>query len=360
MARDGSGTYSLPATMAVANQQASSTTVNSIMNDIAQALTDSINKDGSKAFAANQSMGSNKITSLGAGTALTDAANLSQVQKGNVSQATTVGGTVDAITLNFTPAITSYTTYMAIRWISGGANTITGATINIDGLGAKTVKKNPGAAALAVGDLGVSGTVNMAVYNGTDFILISSSPVDLSSYATTASQVGQQTIWLPATAWISRGTNGAAQGSVETSTNKVNLRTYDFDTTTQEFIQAMVQMPKSWDLGTLVCQFIWSHASTTTNFGVVWAIEAMALVDDEAADTAFGTAVQVADTGGTTDDIYITAETSALTVGSTPASECLVVFQVKRVPADAADTLAIDARLIGVKIHYTTNAATDS
>lgn len=186
MARDGSGTYSLAATMAVANQQASSTTVNSVMNDIAQALTDSINKDGTKAFAANQSMGSNKITSLAAGTALTDAAQLSQVQKGNVSQATTVGGTVDAITLNFTPAITSYTSGMCIRWVSGGANTVTTPTLNIDSLGTKTVKKNPGGAALAAGDLGISGTVHEAVYNGTDFILLnpgSSAPNTFSTIA---------------------------------------------------------------------------------------------------------------------------------------------------------------------------------
>lgn len=172
MSRDGSGTYSLPATMAVANQQASSTTVNSIMNDVASALTDSINKDGSKAFAANQSFGGNKATSLGAGTALTDGANVSQVQNGVVAQATTVGGTVDAITLNFTPAITAYAASQRIRWRSGGANTSATPTVNIDSLGAKTIKKNPGGAALVAGDLGAAGSVHEAVYNGTDFILL--------------------------------------------------------------------------------------------------------------------------------------------------------------------------------------------
>lgn len=172
MARDGSGTYSLPATFATANQVAQSATVNSIMADIAQALTDSINKDGSKAFAANQSMGSNKLTNLAAATAAADAARLSQVQAGNSAQATTVGGTVDVVTLAFTPAITAYVSGMRIRWTSGGANTVTTPTINVDGLGAKTVKKNPNGAALAAGDFGASGTILEAVYNGTDFILL--------------------------------------------------------------------------------------------------------------------------------------------------------------------------------------------
>ena len=185
MSRDGSGTYSLPATMATASAVASSTTVNSIMNDVAQALTDSINKDGSKAFSAAQSMGGNRLTSLGAATALTDAVQLSQVQKGDVSRAVTVGGTADAITLNFNPTITSYTTGMRIRWVSSGANTIAGATVNIDSLGAITLKKNPASAALVAGDIGASGTIVEAEYNGTNFIVLNPK-VDLSSYATTA------------------------------------------------------------------------------------------------------------------------------------------------------------------------------
>lgn len=157
--------------MAVSGAVASSVTVNSIMNDIAQALTDSINKDGTKSFAAAQSMGGNRLTSLGAATALTDAVQYSQVQKGNVSRAITVAGTVDAITLAFNPTITSLTTGQVIRWRSGGANTIAGATINVDSIGAVTVKKNPGAVDLAIGDLGVAGTENEATYNGTNWVL---------------------------------------------------------------------------------------------------------------------------------------------------------------------------------------------
>jgi hypothetical protein len=177
---------------------------------------------------------------------------------------------------------------------------------------------------------------------------------------TTLELVGKQTIWVPAGAMYARTTNGAASGTVETSTNKVMLKTLDFDTTTQEFAQFAIQMPKNWNESTLICQFIWSHPATTTNFGVVWAIEAMARSDNEALDNAFGTAVTVADTGGTTDRVYITSETSAMTVGSTPSSEDYIAFQVKRNVSDGSDTMAVDARLHGVKIHYTTDAATDS
>lgn len=179
------------------------------------------------------------------------------------------------------------------------------------------------------------------------------------SAANTASPIGQQTIWIPAAAMYARTSNGAASGTVETSTNKVMIKTLDFDTTTQEFAQFAIQMPKSWNESSLICQFVWSHDATTTNFGVVWAVEAVSFNTGDSLDSAFGTAVQVANTGGTANTIYITSETSALTVAGTPTAEEYVVFQVKRVPADASDTMAIDARLHGVKIHYTTDAAKD-
>lgn len=179
------------------------------------------------------------------------------------------------------------------------------------------------------------------------------------SAANTTSPIGQQTIWIPAAAMYARTSNGAASGTVETSTNKVMIKTLDFDTTTQEFAQFAIQMPKSWNESSLICQFVWSHGATTTNFGVVWAVEAVSFNTGDSLDAAFGTAVQVANTGGTANTIYITSETSALTVAGTPTAEEYVVFQVKRVPADASDTMAIDARLHGVKIHYTTDAAKD-
>jgi hypothetical protein len=172
--------------------------------------------------------------------------------------------------------------------------------------------------------------------------------------------VGQQTIWVPAGAMTTRNTVGAIFGIVETTTNDVMLTSCDFDTTTQEFVQFAIQMPKGWDEGTIVAQFVWYHPSTTTNFGVVWQIAAAAFADDDALDgLAFGTAVTATDTGGTTNDVYISPETSAMTVAGSPTAEEYVVFQVARVPANASDTLAVDARLLGVKLHYTTNAAKD-
>ena len=173
--------------------------------------------------------------------------------------------------------------------------------------------------------------------------------------------VGKNTIFIPAGAMTPTTTSGAAAGSVETTTNKVMLSSLDFDTAADEFAQFTVQMPKGWNASTVTAQFIWSHPATTTNFGVRFFIQAVALVDGDAADTAFGTAVgHTADTGGTTDDIYITAETATITIANTPAKSDFVVFQVYRDVSDAGDTLAVDARLHGISLFYTTDAITDA
>lgn len=170
---------------------------------------------------------------------------------------------------------------------------------------------------------------------------------------------GKQTIWIPASAMIARTTNGAASGSTETATNKVMIKTLNFDTATQEFAQFAIHMPKGWNESTVTFVPVWSHAAAAS-YGVVWALEAVALSDDDAADAAFGTAQTSTDTGGTTSDIYVGPESSAITIGGTPAENDYVVFQIKRNVSDGSDTLDVDARLHGIKLFYTTNTGVDS
>jgi hypothetical protein len=185
----------------------------------------------------------------------------------------------------------------------------------------------------------------------------------LSMSGTTVNAVvptGKQTIFIPASAMLPRITNGPSLGSLETATNRVNVSTLDFDPTTQEFAQFQIAMPKSWDEGTVTYEVIWYHPTTTVNFGVVWSLAGVALSDTNALDTAFGTAVQVTDTGGTTNALYDSPESGAVTIGNVPAENDYVIFQIARVPADGSDTMAVDARLLGIRLFYTTNAGNDA
>lgn len=172
---------------------------------------------------------------------------------------------------------------------------------------------------------------------------------------------GKETVSMPAGAMVSRDTNGAAAGSFETTTNKVMVKTFDFDSAADEFVQFQVDTPKGWDASTVTAQLKWRHAATTVNFGTAFFIQGMALADGDALDTAFGTAVAFgADTGGTTDAIYTTSETGAITIAGTPAKSDLLFFQIYRDVSDAGDNMAIDASLVSVKLFYTTDAINDA
>ena len=199
-----------------------------------------------------------------------------------------------------------------------------------------------------------------SVGNSTANIVISST--NITKNGQTIVPLGQHTIWVPAGAMIPRTSNGATFGTIETTTNKIMLRTLDFSGSTgnNNYGQFQVQMPKSWDEGTIVAQVVWNQSNTTTNYGVVWTLESIAFSDSDPADSAFGTAVTMTDTGGTNNDIYISPESSAMTVGGSPSAEDLVIFQIGRTPSHASDTMTVNARLVGVRLHYTTDAASDT
>jgi hypothetical protein len=245
---------------------------------------------------------------------------------------------------------------------------------DISGLGyaplaSPTFTGNPAAPTPSPGDNDTSIATTAFVKAAIDVVLggVSSAFDTLSEIETAlgtklalSNVVGKQTIWIPAAAMTPRTTNGAAAGTVEATTNKNMIKTLDFDATTQEFAQFDVAMPKSWNNGTVTFQPFWSHAATTTNFGVVFGLDAVAVSDDDTFDVAFGTAQTSTDTGGTTDDLYAGPESSAITIAGTPATGDLVQFRVHRDPANGSDTMAVDARLHGIKLFFTTSAATDA
>jgi hypothetical protein len=213
-------------------------------------------------------------------------------------------------------------------------------------------------AALAVTDN------NIIVGNGSTWVAESGATARASLGAAAEAEVlkvGLHSLWIPASAMQARTTNGAAAGTGETATNKVMRSTLDFDAATAEYAQFSFRAPKSWnEASTFTAYFVWSHPATTTNFAAVWGIRALALSNDDSLETAFGSGVTITDTGGTTDDIYHSDVTGAITPSNTPAEGDLLIFEVYRDAAAGGDTLAVDARLHGVMLRYTIDAATDA
>jgi len=169
MSYNGSGTFLINSAgqPVVANTVISATVFNALTADLATGLSTCITKDGQTTVTANIPFGNNKITALGAGTAASDAANLGQVQS-TAAKLVTVTGT-DTITGTMSPALTAYAAGQLFYFIANAANT--GAvTINIDGLGAKSITRD-GSTALTGGDIN-SGEFVVIIYDGTRFQMI--------------------------------------------------------------------------------------------------------------------------------------------------------------------------------------------
>ena len=172
MPRNGTGTYNLPAGQPVTSGTViSSTTHNTLMADVANALTGSIAADGQTPATANIPMGGYKLTNVSSATARTEYPTSGQVQDGALLSLTSVGGTANAITATAAVSMSAYATGQRFAFIVGTTNT-GAATLNLNSIGAKTIKKNA-TQDVSAGDL-LAGTVADVYYDGTNFQLLSS------------------------------------------------------------------------------------------------------------------------------------------------------------------------------------------
>lgn len=204
------------------------------------------------------------------------------------------------------------------------------------------------------GDVTITHSSNALAIAGGVTALDASSTVGGSVIKT----VGKETIFIPAAAMTSRTTNGAAAGTTELTTNDVMLSSLDFDQTTEEGAGFFIAMPKSWNESTVTFKPFWTAASGSG--GVVWGLAAYAFSDDDALDTAVSGQQTSTDTLIATGDMHIGPESSAITIGGTPAEGDMVYFEITREVANGSDTLSGDAKLLGVHVYITTNASTDA
>lgn len=161
--------------------------------------------------------------------------------------------------------------------------------------------------------------------------------------------VGKQDFPLSAGAMWERTTSGsAALLKNETTTNKINYMTLDFDQTTQEHIQFQWPAVRNYDNGTVKFTPYWTASAGTG--GVVFEMSGVALSNDDAIDTAFGTGQTSTDTLITTGDLHVGPQSSAIEIGGTPADSDFHFWQIARLTGNGSDTLTGDAKLLGIMI----------
>lgn len=125
------------------------------MDGFATGLSSCVTKDGQTTITANLPMATFKFTGLGSGSARTDSINYGQVQDGKANWVDS-GGTADAITATYSPAITALVDGQICYVRAGAANATTTPTFSPNGLTARTIVKT-GGTALVAGDISGDG-----------------------------------------------------------------------------------------------------------------------------------------------------------------------------------------------------------
>jgi len=171
---------------------------------------------------------------------------------------------------------------------------------------------------------------------------------------------GLETMWVPASAMYGATTNPADAQQVETTAIRPDMKVLDFDAGTNEFAQFSVAFPKSWNEGTVTYQVYWTPSSTNTG-NCLFQLQGVAVGDGDTIDVAYGTGITVTDAGiGTVEDQQISPVSSAVTIAGSPAVGEQTYFQLLRLAADGSDTFTGDARVLGIRIFFTTDAANDA
>jgi hypothetical protein len=170
---------------------------------------------------------------------------------------------------------------------------------------------------------------------------------------------GKETMWIPASAMYGSDTNGADAQQVETTATRPDMKVLDFDASTAEYAQFSIAFPKSWNAGTVTYQVYWTPSSTNTG-DCIFGLQGVSCGDSDTLDVAYGTGVEVTDAGiGTVEDQQITSESGAVTITAAAVGE-QTYFQLYRDAADGSDTFTGDARVLGIRLFFTTDLANDA
>ena len=216
----------------------------------------------------------------------------------------------------------------------------------------------------SVDDLILGGAAGLIVPEGQLTIAstaMTSSAADLNQLdGKVAKTTGLETIWVPATAMYPATTNGSsALTQVETTALRPDLMVLDFAAAADDFAQFSIAFPKSWNEGTITFQVFWTPSTTNTG-DCIWSLQGVSVADGATIDVAYGTAVSVTDAGiGTVEDQQVSPVSGNVTI-TNAAVDTQTYFQIFRDANAGGDTFTGVARLLGVKIFFTTDAANDA
>jgi len=250
-------------------------------------------------------------------------------------------GTIDGSAIN--SAIIGGTTAAAITGTVVVANT----SVSIAGDGATVT--------------GIKDEDDMSSNSATKLATQQSIKAYVDTAVTGVKKVGVETIYVPAAAMYPQTTNGCADlEQVEMTAGKPELKCLDFAADADDHAQFTIAFPKSWNEGTVTFQAFFTVSGTNTGT-VAWGLKAAGVGDGNNINNGFDSDHGVVATAkaheGTSGHLNLTAESGAMTVNGAGENR-MTFFQVLR--DVSADTQTGAARLLGIKLFFTTNAANDA
>lgn len=257
-------------------------------------------------------------------------------------------------------------------WTTDGSGTLTFGTLPVagGGTGATTLTANGvlignGTGAVTSVDMSTKGKLLLGDGSGNPSLLTvgaNGTVLMADSGETTGAKwiagVGKQTMWIPAGAMYPNTTAGCSDLAQVELSNGPEIKVLDFDASTDEHAQFTVCFPKLWNEGTVTFQPFWTVTGTNTGT-VSWGLSAVAFADNGDINTAFGTNVVTTAKAhsGTSNDLNVSVESGAVTIAGSPSTDEMVFFQIMR--DVSADNQSGDARLLGIKLFFTTDALSD-
>ena len=319
-------------------------------------LTDA-NLAGTTAIAALKLAGTT-VTSTGAELNILDGVTASAAEL-NLVDGSSAGTIVNSKAVVYSSGGQVNGTTLAI---AGTAISADAAEINVlDGVTAGTVIASK--ALVADANIDITGGRNITISGELDAATLDISGAGdvagaLTNNSAAVKVAGVETIYVPAGAMSPNTTNGCAGLSQVELSNGPEIKVLDFDASSDENAQFTVCFPKSWNEGTLTFQAFWTVTGTNTGT-VAWGLSGVSIADDVSINTAFGTNVVATAKAfsGTSNDMTVSAVSGTVTVASA-AVNTQTYFQIMR--DVSADNQSGDARLLGIKLFYTTDAKNDA
>lgn len=171
--------------------------------------------------------------------------------------------------------------------------------------------------------------------------------------------IGRQTLAIGAGDWVPDLASGPSVEIVRLGANGQSLLTLDFDPNVAEYAHYLWTPDKKWDRGSLSFEVLWTGSAAGSG-GVLWQLVGASFGDGEALDQAMTNYNVSADTylGAWLD--HKSPESNTFAVSGSPAVGDAVWLRLVRLPADPSDTLAQDAKLIGIRVFYMVTTGNDA